>query len=105
MHTSKRVGYPSRDENFVVLPGFINPPEGYGEVAFFSSESYRVLIFPAMKAVKYSNVQKALEFYRKGGTVIAFKCTLEASDRVGRNDQELDIIVKEIFLSDKGFLV
>ena len=29
------IGYPSRDANLDVLPGFQNPPRGYGEVAFY----------------------------------------------------------------------
>ncbi len=28
-------GYPDRNSSFDVLPGFINPPKGYGEVPFF----------------------------------------------------------------------
>ncbi len=28
-------GYPNRNPSFDVLPGFINPPKGYGEVPFF----------------------------------------------------------------------
>jgi hypothetical protein len=29
------VGYPSRDANLDALPGFRNPPPGYGEVSFY----------------------------------------------------------------------
>ncbi len=29
------VGYPDRHQSFDVLPGFINPPSGYGEVPFY----------------------------------------------------------------------
>ncbi|MBK8027934.1 MAG: hypothetical protein IPK17_00150 [Chloroflexi bacterium] len=28
-------GYPRREADFDVLPGFRNPPAGYGEVAFY----------------------------------------------------------------------
>src|ERR1035437_2797651 len=28
-------GYPDRSPSFDVLPGFINPPKGYGEVPFY----------------------------------------------------------------------
>lgn len=28
-------GYPNRNSNFDVLPGFVNPPKGYGEVPFY----------------------------------------------------------------------
>ena len=33
--TSLPPGYPDRSSNFDPLPGFINPPKGYGEVPFF----------------------------------------------------------------------
>jgi len=29
------LGHPSRDPNLDALPGFINPPPGYGAVAFY----------------------------------------------------------------------
>ena len=29
------VGYPCRDDDFDVLPGFVDPSPGYGEVAFY----------------------------------------------------------------------
>jgi hypothetical protein len=28
-------GYPDRSASFDVLPGFVNPPKGYGEVPFY----------------------------------------------------------------------
>jgi hypothetical protein len=62
-----------------------------------SGEEYRVLILAAMKAVRYSTIQKAAEFYRAGGMVIALGALPEASDRAGREDPELDRLVKEIF--------
>ncbi len=62
-----------------------------------SGESYRVLILPAMKAVRHSTLQKALEFHRAGGVVIALGALPEASDRVGREDPELAAMVKEMF--------
>lgn len=62
-----------------------------------SGEAYRVLILPAMRAVRYSTLQKALEFYRAGGIVITLNNLPEASDHIGRDDAELDEIVEEIF--------
>lgn len=35
MHDSKPIGWPNRDAAFDVYPGFVNPPQGYGEVAFY----------------------------------------------------------------------
>jgi hypothetical protein len=62
-----------------------------------SGESYRVLLFPMMVAVRFSTLQKALDFFRAGGTVIAYGCLPEASDRAGADDPELAAAVQEIF--------
>ena len=59
--------------------------------------SYRVLVLPAMRAVRWSTLQKAREFFRSGGIVIAGGALPEASDRAGREDPELDAAVKELF--------
>jgi len=57
-----------------------------------SGERYRVLVLPAMKAVRWSTMRKAAEFARNGGLVIALGALPEASDRVGRNDPELSAL-------------
>ena len=62
-----------------------------------SGEAYRVLVLPAMRAVRQSTLDKAREFVRGGGIVVALDALPEAGDRVGRNDPELDAAVKEIF--------
>ena len=62
-----------------------------------SGEEYRVLILPAMAAVRESTLTKALEFYRAGGVAIACGCLPEASDAAGREDPKLDAMVKELF--------
>ncbi len=62
-----------------------------------SGESYRVLVLPAMRAIRWSAIRKALEFHRAGGIVIALGALPEASDRAGRNDPELDAAVRELF--------
>ena len=62
-----------------------------------SGEAYRVLILPAMKAVRYSTLQKAAEFFRAGGIVVALGALPEASDRAGREDAELNALVKSLF--------
>ncbi len=62
-----------------------------------AGEAYRILILPAMRAVRISTIWKALEFHRAGGTVIAMGCLPEASDRTGSDDLLLDVAVAEIF--------
>ena len=68
-----------------------------GKELHVSGEVYRVLVLPAMKAVRHSTLQKALEFHRAGGVVVAVGALPEASDRVGRDDPEVAAMVKELF--------
>jgi hypothetical protein len=62
-----------------------------------SGETYRVLVLPAMKAVRQSTLEKAAEFARQGGTVVAVAALPEAGDRLGRDDPELDRLNREVF--------
>lgn len=59
--------------------------------------SYRVLVLPAMRAVRWPTLQKAREFYRAGGIVVAASALPEASDRAGCHDPQMDAVVKELF--------
>jgi hypothetical protein len=68
-----------------------------GKELHVSGETYRVLVLPAMRAVRHSTLEKALEFYRAGGIVLAVGALPEASDRVGRDDPQVAAIVKVIF--------
>ncbi|MEN6574982.1 MAG: alpha-L-fucosidase [Phycisphaerales bacterium] len=69
-----------------------------------SGEAYRVLILPAMQATRWSTLQKAAEFRRAGGIVIAVGALPQASDRAGRDDAELNALVKDLF-SGTGLVV
>ena len=62
-----------------------------------AGEKYRVLILPAMRAIRFEALKKAAAFAKAGGTVIAVGALPEASERAGRNDQELDKIVRATF--------
>lgn len=62
-----------------------------------SGEKYKVLILPALSAVNYSTIEKALEFYRSGGIVLAVGTLPEVSDRIGGNDGQLQAMIKEMF--------
>ena len=61
-----------------------------------SGESYRALVIPSMKAVRFSTLQKAVAFQRAGGLVVLLGELPEASDRIGRNDPQLDALVAEL---------
>ena len=62
-----------------------------------SNEVYRVLVLPSMRAVRQSTLDKALAFYRAGGIVAAMGALPEASDRIGREDPNVDAAVRELF--------
>lgn len=62
-----------------------------------AGERYRILVLPAMQALRFETLQKALEFQRAGGIVIAQGALPSASDRAGRDDAQLDAMVKELF--------
>ena len=62
-----------------------------------SGEKYKVLVLPALSAVRYSTIEKALEFYRSGGIVLAVGALPEASDRIGGNDDQLQAMIREMF--------
>ncbi len=68
-----------------------------GQELHVSGEIYRVLVLPAMKAIRHSTLQKALAFQRAGGNVVALGALPEASDRIGRDDPEVAAMVKELF--------
>ena len=71
--------------------------EVVGKELHVSGNIYKVLVLPAMKAVRHSTLQKAIEFKRAGGLVIAVGALPEASDRIGRDDPEVAAMVKELF--------
>lgn len=62
-----------------------------------SDMSFKVLILPDMKAMHYEALQQVLNFYRKGGIVVATGSLPMASTRKGSDDPEVDALVKEIF--------
>jgi len=62
-----------------------------------SGEKYKVLVLPSMSAIRYSSVEKALEFFRSGGVVLAVGALPEVSDRIGGNDDKLQSMIKEMF--------
>ncbi|NEW81038.1 MAG: hypothetical protein GZ094_01550 [Mariniphaga sp.] len=62
-----------------------------------SGEKYKVLVLPALAAVRYATIEKALEFFRSGGIVLAVGALPEASDRIGGDDTQLQSMIKEMF--------
>lgn len=68
--------------------------EGRLEVA---DSSYRVLVFPAMEAVRWPSLAQASQFAQAGGLVLNVGTLPFASERAGRNDPELDALVASTF--------
>ena len=71
--------------------------EVVGKELHVSGNIYKVLVLPAMKAVRHSTLQKAVEFKRAGGLVLSVGALPEASDRIGRDDPEVAAMVSELF--------
>ncbi len=62
-----------------------------------TDQSFKVLVLPSMKAIRYSTMERAHEFFRNGGIVIACGSLPEASDNNGSSDPKLDSLVRELF--------
>ena len=62
-----------------------------------SGETYRVLILPAMAAVRYSTLEAARDFVRAGGLVIAYGQVPGASERAAAGERDFDQLLTEIF--------
>ena len=58
---------------------------------------YRVLVIPAMRALRFSTLLKARDFVKAGGLVIAFGCLPKVSERAGREDAEVHALLQDIF--------
>lgn len=64
-----------------------------------AGERYQALVFPAVRAVRYSSLIKALEFKRSGGIVIALSCVpthCEISN-CEPSGPSLDALIAEVF--------
>jgi len=68
--------------------------DGRLEVA---DSSYRVILFPAMDAVRWPSLEKAGRFAKAGGLVLNVGTLPFASDRAGRDDKDLDALVAATF--------
>lgn len=62
-----------------------------------ADQSFRVLILPALEAIRWTTLLKAYQFYTNGGTVIAAGSLPKFSDHYTGNDPELERMVAEMF--------
>ena len=67
-----------------------------------AGERYRVLILPAMRALRHASLLKALEFHRAGGMVVALGALPEATERIGTGDPEVEALIREVFTGGRA---
>jgi hypothetical protein len=67
-----------------------------------SGERYRVLVLPSMTAMRLAALEKVRDFYRGGGIVVAIGALPGASERIGRNDPEIESIDNQVFGRGSG---
>ena len=61
-----------------------------------AGEQYRVLVLPAMKTVRHSTLEKAVEFHRGGGMVVILGEPPEGSERSGEGDPHVLALAGEL---------
>lgn len=76
--------------------------ETEGGVLSIAGEKYKVLVLADIRALHYETLLKIVDFYRKGGIVIATGSLPKATSHAGENDPELKKILDEIFVSSAG---
>jgi hypothetical protein len=84
------------DFDFIDFESLKNAEVHEGQLCV-AGESYQALIFPAVRAVRHSSLEKALAFKLGGGTVLAFGCAPNISERLGRNDPQVEQMVAALF--------
>ena len=62
-----------------------------------AGSAHGIFVLPSIRGIHWKTLQKALELYRSGGTIVALDALPEASDRAGRDDESLDAVLREIF--------
>ncbi|MFA6483420.1 MAG: glycosyl hydrolase [Bacteroidales bacterium] len=62
-----------------------------------SGEEYKVLILPAMTAIRFSALEKARDFFQAGGIIIGVGALPVASERLGSDDPEILVMNNKIF--------
>lgn len=62
-----------------------------------SGVEFRVVVLPKLTTIRLRSMEKILDFYNNGGTVVAFGRVPTASSENGRDDPKLRAIVEAIF--------
>lgn len=84
------------DFDFIDFESLLRSQMSDGKLSI-SGENYRVLILPAMSAIRFATLEKIRDFVQAGGLLIAYGCLPVASEREGAKDPRLTALVEEIF--------
>jgi hypothetical protein len=84
------------DFDFIDFESLANAEISYNKLSV-ANKNYKTVIIPSMKTIRFSGLEKLLEFKQAGGVPICFGDVPVASDRAGRNDNVLNDIVNQIF--------
>lgn len=86
------------DFDFIDSTSLALAEAGNGELrAGETPARYRVLVIPAMSALRHGALEMALKFAQSGGLVIAFGRLPFVTDRSGRNDDETLGLLAQLF--------
>jgi|WetSurMetagenome_2_1015567.scaffolds.fasta_scaffold01872_6 hypothetical protein len=69
-----------------------------------SGETYKVLIIPSMKAIRYSSLRKIAEFKKSGGIIINIGGLPMATEKNGSDDKEISDLAASIFSKTKNII-
>lgn len=65
-----------------------------------SGMEFRAIVLPPMTTIRTETLEKIKEFYENGGTVVAFGRLPDASAENGRDDPNIQSLLKDIFGAD-----
>jgi len=94
--TGRRLYGAGVDFDFMDFESLLRAEVGKGGLSV-AGETYRILVLPAMRAMRFEALNKAAAFAAAGGTVIAVGALPVASERAGRDDSVLDRLVRDCF--------
>ncbi|MCR5358441.1 MAG: hypothetical protein K6E55_00990 [Thermoguttaceae bacterium] len=75
-----------------------------GDKLVIDGEAYSALILPNISAIRWNTLTRLAEWREGGGSVVALNIIPSGSDRAGRNDAEMNRLVKKIFADPQTVL-
>ena len=84
------------DFDFIDYPSLCRAEVRDGKLVVSGLE-FRVVVLPPMTTIRTETLQKVKDFYDDGGTVVAFGKLPNASPENGRDDPNIQSLLKEVF--------